>query len=79
MTTLEVKLNLPDRIAREAQARGLLTSTGIERLIEEAVERNAGQLLLDSMRRLHEANIPPLIEDEIAAEVKAVRAERAGR
>lgn len=25
MTTLEVKLNLPDRLAREAQAAGLLT------------------------------------------------------
>ena len=76
MTTLEVKLNLPDQIALEAQRAGLLSSQAIERLIEEAVRREAGKKLLDAMQRLREANVPPLTEEEIDAEVKAVRAAR---
>ncbi len=76
MTTLEVKLNLPDQIALEAQRAGLLSGPAIERLIEEAVRREAGKKLLDAMQRLREANVPPLTEEEIDAEVKAVRTAR---
>jgi cytochrome P450 len=76
MTTLEVKLNLPDEIAREAQRAGLLTEQAIERLIEEAVRREAGKKLLDAMQRLRAANVPPLSEEEIASEVNAARAAR---
>jgi cytochrome P450 len=76
MTTLEVTLNLPDQIAQEAQRAGLLSGQAIERLIEEAVRREAGKKLLDAMQRLREANVPPLTEEEIAEEVKAVRAAR---
>jgi cytochrome P450 len=76
MTTLEAKLNLPDEIAREAQRAGLLTEQAIERLIEEAVRREAGKKLLDAMQRLRVANVPPLSEEEIASEVKAARAAR---
>lgn len=77
MTTLEIKLNLPDQIALEAQRAGLLSGQAIERLIEEAVRREAGKKLLDAMQRLREANVlPPLTEEEIDAEVKAVRAAR---
>jgi cytochrome P450 len=76
MTTFEVKLNLPDQVAQEAQRAGLLTEKAIERLIEEAVQREAGKKLLDAMQRLREANVPPLTEEQIAAEVKAVRTAR---
>ncbi len=76
MTTVEVKLNLPDPIAREARRAGLLTEQAIERLIEEAVQREAGKKLLDAMQRLRAANVPPLTEEDIAAEVQAVRAAR---
>ena len=76
MTTLELKLNLPDELALEAQRAGLLTEQAVERLIEEAVRREAGKKLLDAMQRLRAANVPPLTEEEIAAEVKAVRAAR---
>ena len=76
MTTLELKLNLPDELAQEAQRAGLLTEQAVERLIEEAVRREAGKKLLDAMQRLRAANVPLLTEEEIAAEVKAVRAAR---
>ena len=78
MTTLEVKLNLPDQIAQEAKRAGLLNGRAIERLIEEAVRREAGKKLLDAMQRLRDANVPPLTEEDIAEEVKAARAARKG-
>jgi hypothetical protein len=79
MTTLQVQLNLSDQVAQEARRAGLLTGAAIERLIEEALRRDAGKKLLDAMQRMHDANVPPLTEEEIAAEVKAARAARKGR
>jgi Xaa-Pro aminopeptidase len=78
MTTLEVTLNLPDQIAQEAQRAGLLNGRAIERLIEEAVRREAGKQLLEAMQRLRDANVPPLTEADIDEEVKAARAARKG-
>jgi len=78
MTTLEVKLTPTDQIAQEAKRAGLLNGRAIERLIEEAVRREAGKKLLDAMQRLREANVPPLTEEDIAEDVKAVRAARKG-
>lgn len=78
MTTLEVKLTLPDQIAQEAKRAGLLNGRAIERLIEEAVHREAGKKLLDAMQRLRDANVPPLTEEDIADEVDAARAARKG-
>ncbi len=60
MTTVEIKLNLPDQVALEAQRAGLLSDLAIGRLIEEAVRREAGKRLLEAMARLREANVPPL-------------------
>jgi hypothetical protein len=77
MTTL--KLNLPDDLARRAQNAGLLTDTSIQKLLEDAIRRAAGRSLLNAARQLHDANIPPMNDEEIVAEVKAVRAERRAR
>ena len=79
MTTLQVQLNLPDQLAQEAQRAGLLTGVAIERLIEEALQRQAGEKLLDAMQRLREANVPPLTEDDISAAVTAARTARKDR
>ena len=76
MQTVDLKITLSDQVAREAQEAGLLTEHGIERLIEEAIRRGAGTKLLDAMRRLRDARLPPLTEEDIAAEVAAVRARR---
>lgn len=76
MTTLELKLSLPERLAKEAQAAGLLTSEAITQLVKEAVRRRAGQALLDAAERVAQADIPPLSMEEIQAEVNAVRQAR---
>lgn len=54
----------------------MLTEPAVVRLIEEAVRREAGKKLLDAMQRLRAANVPPLAEEDIAAEVKVTRAAR---
>jgi hypothetical protein len=42
MTTLELKLNLPDRLAREAQAGGRLTPDALAQLLKDAMRRRPG-------------------------------------
>lgn len=79
---MELKLNLPDTLANEAQAAGLLTPQAIERLLREAVRSKAVTELFETAERLAAANIPPMTMAEIQAEVDAVRRarrERAGR
>lgn len=79
MTTLEVKLNLPDGLANEARQAGLLTSEALERMLKNELRRRSGEQLLESARKLAATDLPPLTEEEIEAEVQAARAERRAR
>ncbi len=76
MTTLELKVDLPDSLANEAKAAGLLTPEGIERLLREAIRRKAFDDFLTVADRVEAANIPPMTMEEINAEIKAYRQER---
>ena len=62
MTTLEVKLDLPDRLAREAQA---VADTPVDGTPAQGCGTQAGR-----------AGSEPLSMDEIQAEVNAVRRSR---
>ena len=77
MTELLVKL--PDELAQRARSAGLLTDTAIQRLLEEAMRREAGRQLLQVAERLHGAGVPPMSEELIVAEVRAARTERRAR
>jgi hypothetical protein len=79
MTTLEVKLDLPDRLAREAQAAGLLTPKALAQLLKDAMHRQAAQALLAGAKRATEVGSKPLSMAEIQAEVNTVRQARKGR
>ena len=76
MMMLELKLNLPDRLAREAQAAGLLTPDALSELLKDAMRRRAAQALLAGAARASVAGNRPLAMDEIQAEVNAVRRAR---
>lgn len=76
MTSLELKLNLPDRLAREAQAAGLLTPEAMAQLLKDAMRRRAGQALLAGAARATEAGSTPLSMNEIQAEVNGIRRTR---
>jgi hypothetical protein len=75
----EVVVRLPDELARRARSAGLLTDSAIQRLLEEAMRREAGRGLLQVAERLHAAHIEPMQDEEIVAEVRAARAERRAR
>lgn len=77
----ELKVTLPDRLAREAREAGLLSPKAIQRLIREAMRRRAAlREFLSVADRVAEAGIPEMSSEEIQAEVDAARkARRAGR
>lgn len=78
MTTVQV--TLPDELAQQAKAAGLLTPEAMERLLAEALRRRrAVDELLKVADRVQAAGIPPMTMEEINAEVKAARAERRKR
>ena len=76
MTTLEIKFSLPDNVANDAKAAGLLTPEAIETLIAEALRRKAFDEVLSNADRVEAAGIPPMSMEEINAEIEAYRAER---
>jgi hypothetical protein len=75
-TQLEIHLALPDGLAREAEAEGLLTLQPIERLLREEVRRRRVDERFETADRLQTLDILPLSEAELDAEIQTARAER---
>jgi hypothetical protein len=76
----ELKLTLPDRLAREAREAGLLKPRAIQRLLRAAMRRQAAaREFLAVADRVAAARVPPLTEEEIQAEVDAARNTRRAR
>lgn len=75
-----VTLSLPDTLAQEARAAGLLTPEAVEATLRERLrtQQRVGELFtaMDKMAALPGA---PMTEEEIQAEIEAVRAERRAR
>lgn len=76
MTTLDIKLNLPDSLAQEAARMGLLEPDSLQALLREAVRSRRIARLAEARQRIAAAGIPPLTMEEIQAEIEADRAER---
>jgi hypothetical protein len=79
MTLLQLKVEVPEQLAREAQAAGLLTARSIAKLLREAMRRQAGERLLAGAARAARAGSRPLSMRSIQKEVDAVRAVRKSR
>ena len=74
----EVVLTLPDNIAEEAEANGLLRPEYVTSMFKEELRRRKINRLFASADRLAELG-EPMSQEEVVAEVKAVRAERRKR
>jgi uncharacterized membrane protein YheB (UPF0754 family) len=72
----ELKINLPDGLAREAEANGLLTPESIESLLREELKRRRVNALFAAADRLADLNSAPLTEAEVEAEILAARQSR---
>ena len=71
-----ITVDLPDTLAERAEEEGLLAPDAFAGVVKEALRRKCGRRMLETMKKLHAANFPPMTMDEIQAEVNAVRAER---
>lgn len=76
MTTLELKLTLPDRLAQDAERMGLLNPDSLQSLLREALRSRRLAQLAEARERVAAAGIPPLSLDEIQDEVDAYRNEQ---
>ena len=76
MTTLELTLNLPDALDKEAARMGLLESAALQSLLRAAIRERRIQRMFAAMDALAEAKLPPLAMEEIQAKVERVRAEQ---
>ena len=76
MAALELELNLPDSLAREAEAEGLLTPEAIASLLSEELRRRRVDHLFTTADRLSDSASSLLNEEEIEAEIMASRQER---
>ncbi len=80
MVDIEITLSLPDNLAREAAARGLLTATALHQLLDaEVTRRRKLDQLFTTMNQLAAVDLPPLSVEELNTEIAAVRAERQAR
>ncbi len=78
--SITIKLDLPEAVAAEARAKGLLQPQNLTRLIEREVKaESARRDFFEMVRDLRALPGEPMTMEEIQAEVDAVRAERAAR
>ena len=73
MTTFEVKVELPDRLAREAEAAGLLTPRALARMLKDTMRRRAAEELLAGSARASAAGSRPLSMKQLQVQVDSVR------
>jgi len=77
MTTIEIEL--PDSLAMEARAAGLLAPEAAEQMVREAIRRRALVELREAMDRMAAVEGAMMTPDEIQAEINAARALRRAR
>jgi len=75
MTTLKLTLNLPDDLAQKAQHAGLLTPQALESMLREQLRKLSGETLRALWARQPNEELTPDVEQEIAADVRAARAD----
>jgi hypothetical protein len=78
MAILELTVKVPEAVARDAEAIGLLQPEAMERMLREEIRRRRQERLFNAADRLAGLNQAPLTEGEVAAEIQAARSERRG-
>ena len=76
MTTMQITLDIPQKLAREAQAAGLLTPKGIQLVLKDAMRRKAREALIAAANRAGKAGGRAPSMATLVAEVKSVRTSR---
>lgn len=74
MTTLTVEI--PDKLAKEAEDAGLLSAERIETLLREQLRAQRIERLQTAREKLAANPLPPMTAEEIQTEIRAYRNER---
>jgi post-segregation antitoxin (ccd killing protein) len=77
--SVQLKIKLPVSLAREAEARGLLTSEALESLLRAELRRQRVERMFNGADRLASLAMPPMTEAEVEAEIQAVRVAKHSR
>ena len=72
----ELTVTLPDELASQIRAAGLLDDAALERVFREALRKQAVGELFAALDEIEAAKLPPMTEAEVQAEIDATRAER---
>ncbi len=75
-TTIELHLTLPDDLAQEAKAWGLLEPGFLTGLLREEARKRRVDRLFKAADSLAELPEPSMTEAEVSAEIEAARKER---
>jgi hypothetical protein len=75
----EVTVKLPDQLAEEIKAAGLLDAPALEKVFREALRKKAVGELFGALDEIEAAKLPPMTQEEIQVEIDAARAERRAR
>lgn len=79
MTRLDIKLELPDNLAKQAKEAGLLEPKALQILLREEVRRRRIARITAGRSNVAIAGIAPISMEEIQAEIEADRVERRNR
>ncbi len=80
MVDIDITLTLPDDLAREAEAHGLLTPMALQQLIDaEVARRRKRERLFTTMEQLAAIDLPPLSDEELNAGIQSAREEKRAR
>jgi hypothetical protein len=71
----ELLIKLPDQLAQEAQRAGLLSETGVERILIATLRADLSDRMSQAFDILESNRMPAMSPDEIQAEIDAYRAE----
>lgn len=76
MTLINLTIELPDALVRDAQRAGLLTSRSIAEMLSAELKRQRIDQLFVIADQLATQDIPAMSPAEIEAEIEAARSER---
>jgi len=77
MTTVQIQL--PDELAQDAQAAGLLAPEAMAAMLREQLKKQAGEALRATWARMPKEELTPEVEQTIDEAVQEARAERRTR
>lgn len=75
----ELTLKLPDELAKQVRAAGLLDEAVLEKVFREALHKQAVGELFGALDEIETMKLPAMSEEEIQTEIDAARAERRAR